>query len=141
MKMRNNGFTLIELMITVAVVALLAAVAYPSYRNQIMRSNRTEAKIALMSAAQSLEKCYTTASTYVGCGALTTIIGKTPNGRYTISAGAANVDIKAREYLLTATPAGSQADDSDCATLTISHTGERDAKDKSSADTREKCWR
>lgn len=137
--MRNKelGFTLIELMITVAVVALLAAIAYPSYRNQIMRSNRTEAKIALLSAAQSLEKCYTTANTYVGC--TPSVLGNTPNGKYTVAAGAGG--ITATTFDLVATPLGGQADDTDCATFRIRSTGQQTAANSSSTDTSAQCWR
>lgn len=49
---RNSGFTLIELMITVAVVAILATIAYPSYRFALVRSNRAEAQAFLMDIAQ-----------------------------------------------------------------------------------------
>ena len=53
-----RGFTLIELMITVAIVAILAAVAYPSYREYVARSNRTEAQAILMEASQYMERFY-----------------------------------------------------------------------------------
>jgi type IV pilus assembly protein PilE len=55
----GNGFTLIELMIVVAVVGILAAIAYPSYRDQIERSRRADAQAVLMQAAQYMERIYT----------------------------------------------------------------------------------
>ena len=61
---RTGGFTLIELMIAVAIIAILATIAYPSYRQQVLKSQRTEAKTALSDAAQRLERCYTQFNAY-----------------------------------------------------------------------------
>jgi len=54
-----KGFTLIELMITIAIVGILAAVAYPSYISTIKKSNRADAKVGLTEVAQQLQRCYT----------------------------------------------------------------------------------
>jgi type IV pilus assembly protein PilE len=59
-----RGFTLIELMITVAVVAILATIAYPSYLEQVRKSRRAEAKAALLACAQRLERRFSERSTY-----------------------------------------------------------------------------
>lgn len=58
MTLSRKGFTLIELMITVAVIAILAAVAYPAYQDQMLRAKRTEGKTALLKAAQLQERNY-----------------------------------------------------------------------------------
>lgn len=55
---RKSGFTLIELMIVVAVIGILAAIAYPSYMESVRRSNRAEAKVELMDISQRLQRCY-----------------------------------------------------------------------------------
>ncbi|HET7586680.1 MAG TPA: type IV pilin protein [Gammaproteobacteria bacterium] len=64
--MRRNvrGFTLIELMIVVAIVAIIAAIAYPSYRQSVIKSDRSDAKVALQRAAQALERCYAEGHNY-----------------------------------------------------------------------------
>jgi type IV pilus assembly protein PilE len=61
---RQRGFTLIELMITVAIVGLLAAVAYPAYTNQIAKGRRAECRSGLMQALQQQERYYTQYNAY-----------------------------------------------------------------------------
>ncbi len=60
------GFTLIELMIVVAIVAILAAIAYPSYQTQIQKTRRGQAKADLVEYAQLAERFHTVNNTYVG---------------------------------------------------------------------------
>jgi type IV pilus assembly protein PilE len=62
----NKGFTLVELMITVAIVGLLAAIAVPSYSSHVTQSRRVDAQGALISLGQAMERYYTEKSTYVG---------------------------------------------------------------------------
>lgn len=66
---RNKGFTLIELMIVVAIVAILAAVAIPSYQDSVAKSRRADAKGALEGLAQSMERFFTANNTYLGAAA------------------------------------------------------------------------
>ncbi|WP_207887504.1 type IV pilin protein [Pseudomonas sp. 30_B] len=61
---RNSGFTLIELMITVAIVAILAAVAYPSYKQYVIRANRSEAQAYLMDLSQRQQQYLMDSRTY-----------------------------------------------------------------------------
>jgi type IV pilus assembly protein PilE len=111
---RHAGVTLIELMITVAVVALLAAVAYPSYVEQVRKSKRTDARTALLQAAQQMERCYTRNQTFVGCLSLPFTVQA---GTYQVSNGGAAPT--QTSFLLVAAPQGSQAADTKCGSFSI----------------------
>jgi type IV pilus assembly protein PilE len=140
MNRSQKGFTLIEVMIVAAVIAILAAVAYPSYIDQMRKSQRAEGKAALMRAAQLLERSFTQNGAYPsGAAALSTLYGgasgvnvysgadsplTAAHGKfrieYTPTAGAAPV-----EYVLRATPQTAAINDSDCPTLGIDSRGRR----------------
>ncbi len=136
-RLRQKGFTLIELMITVAIVAILAAVAYPAYRDQVLRTRRADAKGALMSFASAMERFYTQNNTYLGAaagGANTgapaatvfahteaPIDGTTKYYDLRITAAAAST------YTLQAQPKGDQVNDTKCATLSLTQAGVRGA--------------
>ena len=82
------GFTLIELMIALAVLAILAGIGYPSYTAYMRKAARTEAKAILMETAQNLERYYTTNNTYDGATVSSTVSPKGASGsavRYRIS--------------------------------------------------------
>lgn len=141
---RQNGFTLIELMIVVAIIALLAGIAWPSYREHIKSANRADAQGALMGLAQAMEKYFTENGTYAGSHAygvpnifpdLVPLDGGS-NKTYRLHIFAANDE----SYTLRAIPINAQAGDG---MLELQSNGVR-AWDKDNSGTFEEgemCWR
>jgi len=134
------GFTLIELMITVAVVGILAAVAYPSYRDQVLRSRRSEAKAALADTVGRQEKFLLNNKTYtatLGASGLN-MNATTESGHYLMSVVAPTASCPiARCYVVQAVPQGAQTNDTRCATLSITSRGQ---KLESGTGTVADCW-
>ena len=136
----TKGFTLVELMIVIAIIGILASIAYPSYQNYVMKSRRSDAQTGLSQLAQALERFYGVRYTYIGTGdsgggttgapisgvfshTSTPFEGSNTHYNLTLTASATS-------YTVTATPAGNQASDS-CGTLTLAKTGAKTPTD---------CW-
>jgi type IV pilus assembly protein PilE len=133
-KPHQRGVTLIELVVVMVIVSILAAIAIPSYRQHVVRTNRTNAKTALTQTAQNLERCFTRTNTYVGCVVLPFT---TPEGNYVVnSTGVLNNAV----YTLQAVPQGSQATaDTQCATFRITQANVRTVTGIYAA-TPDRCW-
>jgi len=133
---KMRGFTLIELMIVVAVVAILAAIAYPSFQEQIRKSRRAQAKADLVEYAALAERFHTTNNSYVGFTLPFTVSPREAgaNVRYNLTPNTPFA--AANTYTITATPVGGQAADR-CGTLSISQSG---VKTETGAATLAECW-
>lgn len=128
------GFTLIELMIVIAVVAILAAVAVPAYQDQIRKSRRAQAKADLVEYIQGAERFFTVNNTYVGY-ALPAAQSPREAGSTAVYTLAATTQT-ATELVLTATAQGGQTSDR-CGDLSVSNTG---LKTESGAAELADCW-
>ncbi len=141
-----RGFSLIELMIVVAIVGILAWLASANYRNYVLRTNRTEARLALLAIQAAQERYFVQNNQYAqtmatviataasgGLGVTNlTAGGVTPNGYYTISFQAAT----ANTYTIQAVATGTQVKDTAaCLTLSINDQGARLPLDSTG------CWK
>jgi len=125
---KQQGFSLVELMITVAIIGILAAIAYPTYSSHVQKTRRNMAAACLQENAQFLERYYTTRLTYVGAGSQP--CQQELDAFYTVA-----VDITGpRTFSATAVPKGAQSGDK-CGTLTLDQTGNRGSGGDDSA-----CW-
>ncbi len=134
----SSGFTLIEVMIVVAIVAILSAIALPSYTEYIRRGHRADARAGLLQAQQWLERASTATGVYpTGLPASLTWAGDNSK-RYDIGFAAGNTNAA---FTLTATPRspGPQAGDR-CGTFTLSNTGVRGANGVTTGTIVTECW-
>jgi type IV pilus assembly protein PilE len=139
--MRKNGFSLIELMIAVGIVAILAAIAIPSYSAYVKRANRTDATRSITLIAQALERCYTQNFTYAApCAAAASPVPSL-QGYYTIVVNIVPAVVAPptpETYNMTATPVlAPQTTDATCTTFTLNSTGTQGATPAGNAQT---CW-
>lgn len=137
---RSRGFTLIEVMIVVAVIGILAAIAYPSYQEHVRKARRADAQTALLELAQFMERHYTANGKYLTAANAAPDL---PFDQAPKDGGAKYYDLSfsaaptASSYTLRAVPKGSMAGDS-CGTLTLSNTG---AKGQAAGASLATCWR
>lgn len=136
----SNGFTLIELMIVVAIVALLSAIALPSYQEHVIKSRRAEGKAVIMQAAQGLERCYTQFGRYNADQCATAVLlsggGIIPSeGDWYHVSGSFGVD--GQSFALAAAPQNAQTKDSKCGILSLDNLG---IKGFSGSGTVHSCW-
>jgi type IV pilus assembly protein PilE len=119
----QHGFTLIELMITIVIVGVLTAIAYPSYTEYVQRSRRAEAAGSMLENAQFMERIFTQNQTYVLPSGVTLPIASTPRDTLPIRYDITLVST-ATTYTLTATAAASYPDDR-CGALSVDQLGNK----------------
>ena len=136
MKSQTRGFTLIELMIAVAILGIIAAIAYPSYLDQVRKSRRSDAQSALLQAANRQERFFTTQYSYADAAAALGMPTETENEAYTLAVDKGDAD----GFEITATAQGDQVND-DCRSLTINEIGEKTANGAGPNDSiSQDCW-
>ena len=146
-----KGFTLIELVIVVAIVGVLTAIGLPAYRDYVVRTNRVDAKTALATLSLAQERFYSVNNRYtanvasLGTAAGLTNTGGawvTPNGYYMVTIeDVSGTMANGGPYLLRATPTskGKQSDDK-CNQLTLTSTGKKDIASAYSGKVWQDCW-
>lgn len=118
---RQRGFTMIELLIVMVIVAILAAIAFPAYQDQVRKTRRSTAKATMMELVQCAERFHTSNRTYVGfnVAAQCNVPGRTTQFyQFTLDAAAAQT------FSIRATPIGDQATDT-CGVLQVNQADQR----------------
>ena len=140
MNKSSRGFSLIELMVVVSILAIVVAWGYSSYRDTIIKSRRAEGLGELLTLADKLERFYSDQNTYatatLGNGGVATDVYPTSSehGNYSFSITTAT----AVQFTITATPQGGQADDTRCGTFTLTSLG---VKSSNGSLPNNKCWK
>jgi type IV pilus assembly protein PilE len=147
---RHRGFTLIELVVAMVVTAILAAIAFSSYTNQVRKGRRVDAKTALLDLAGREERnlsatnAYTNVAANLGyAGAFPVVVG---SGFYQVTAAVPDPNqpvpgpTQPPTFLLTATPIGVQVLDVACSVYTVNNQGAQTATDNGGNNTTASCW-
>lgn len=145
MKCVQQGFTLIELMIVIAIIAILSGIAYPLYQDQVRKGRRADIpKMAMtvvlaqtkMKGLQTANATFTTDLTDTGLRLDPQTI-QSDHYDIAVAAGAGGID---SSFIVTVTAKAGQLNDADCQTMTINHLGIKTAISSGGADTTAKCW-
>ena len=138
LKKSVTGFTLIELMIVVAIIGILAAVAIPSYNNYVLRGKRADGRAAVLDVLALQERFFSDNQRYATAVELNLANYVTESGFYTVQVTRPTL----QSVTVTATPQAPFADPA-CHILSIDHTGARGAQPKAGTATTaiiQECW-
>ncbi len=134
----QRGFTLIEVMMTVAIVAILTAVALPSFNEYVLRSHRSNARAAVLGIAQWMERAATANGAYPAPAAVPIGLTVVEGGRYTVAVAAA---VAGQDFTVTATPmAGTPQVNDKCGSLIVDQTGLKTVAGAAAGYTAIDCW-
>ena len=142
----HSGFTLIELMITVVILAIIVGIAVPSYQAQVRKARRTDARNALLDIAAREERFLSIANTYSG---LATDVGYGGAWPQTVSNGYYQVTVTTPDpaylgagpsFVVKATPIGIQTADTACNSFSVNQIGRQSAVDSANVDASTLCW-
>jgi type IV pilus assembly protein PilE len=144
---RLRGFTLVELMITCVILAIIVGIAMPAYYQQTQKARRTDARNALLDIAGREERFLSVSNSY---SQVTTDVGYTgaawpqtvSNGYYTVTVAVPNPAFPATtpSFLITATAIAAQASDTACQTFTVNQIGQQTAQTSGGVDNSALCW-
>ena len=123
LKNKENGFTLIELMVVIIILAVVAAIALPNFLEQTRKARRSDAKQPLFDVAAQLEQYYQDNKGYSGY-VISTTTASSPEGYYTISFFAGPTTTS---YTIQAAPTGTQVKDTKCKTFRLDNLGQKTA--------------
>jgi type IV pilus assembly protein PilE len=143
-KPAQHGFSLIELMVTVGIVAILGTIAVTTYTSQVRSSRRTDARSALLDLAGREEKLFSTTNAYTAIGtslgygaAFPQNVGSNFYSVNVLSPDPAQATPTIPTYAITATAIGPQAADAQCLTLSVNQLGVQTSTGTATAAT---CW-
>jgi type IV pilus assembly protein PilE len=141
----HSGFTLIELMIAVVVVAILASIAIPTYTAQILKSHRTEARNAILDLAGREERILSVNNSYSQVPTDVNYPGTSwgtglavGGGYYTVVVTVGN---SPPSFVITATATGGQTADTSCASFTVNQLGQQSSLNSGATDSTSTCWK
>lgn len=139
MMKKYNGFTLVELMIVIAIIGVMSAIAFPSYNSYMNKSRRADAKVGLQKIADKQERFYLQNNTYTTSFAATGLNTSTTSDEAYYTFSVSSTDLLSG-FVATATAATGKAQtkDTGCTVMTLSSTGAKEPNGDPS--TEKDCW-